>query len=311
MKFGIHTGPQNCSYEDLRRAWRMADEAGFEWVSVWDHFYPATDDPRGSCFEAGSIMTALALETRRVRVGCLVFCMAYRNPALLAHAAVTIDHVSGGRLELGLGCGWHQMEAEAYGIPFLPIRDRLDQLEEGVQIIHSLFENEKTTFAGKQYRITDAYCEPKPLQKHPRLWIGGGGEKRLLRIVARYADAWNAPFLPPDLWAAKNAVLSDWCEREKRDPASVLRTVNVGLAIAENEKALREKRARLEQQFGGFFAVLEPGMLVGTPQQVIERIGEYERAGAQWVIVALRPPFDWEGYQIFIDEVLPAFGKAR
>lgn len=311
MKFGIHTGPQNCTYEDLRRAWRMADEAGFEWVSVWDHFYSATEDPRGRCFEGVSTMTALALETKRVRVGCLVFCMAYRNPALLAKAAVTIDHVSGGRLELGLGCGWHQLEFEANGVPFLPIRDRLDQLEEGIQIIRSFFENPTTTFRGKHFQVNDAYCEPKPLQKRPRLWIGGTGERRLLRLVARYADAWNAPFLPPDIYAEKNHALTGWCETERRDPTSLLRTVNLGLALAATETAAREKRSRLEQQFGAFLAILEPGMLIGTPAQVIDRIGEYQRAGAEWIIVALRPPFDWEGYQVFIEEVLPAFGIRR
>jgi alkanesulfonate monooxygenase SsuD/methylene tetrahydromethanopterin reductase-like flavin-dependent oxidoreductase (luciferase family) len=256
-------------------------------------------------------MTALAMETRRVRVGCLVFCMAYRNPALLANAAVTIDHVSGGRLELGLGCGWHQLEFDAYGIPFLPIKDRLDQLEEGVQIIRSLFENEKTTFAGKHFHLADAYCEPKPLQKRPRIWIGGGGEKRLLRMVARYADAWNTPFISPEIYAQKNQVLTAWCERERRDPKSILRTVNLGLALAANEAAAKEKRAGLEQQFGSFLPMVEPGMLMGTPQQVIDRIGEYERGGAEWVIVALRPPFDWEGYELFIESVFPAFGRVK
>lgn len=307
MKFGIHTGPQNCAYEDLRRAWRMADDGGFEWVSVWDHFYPALTDPTGSCFEGVSIMTALAAETKRVRVGCLVFCMAYRNPAVLANAAVTIDHVSGGRLELGLGCGWSQLEFEAYGIPFLPIKDRLDQLEEGVLVIRSLFRNEKTTFHGRHFRVTDAYCEPKPLQKQPRIWIGGMGEKRLLRMVAKYADAWNTPFIGPDLYAHKNRVLSEWCEKEKRDPASVLRTVNLGLALSSDEAKARAKREGLEKQFGAFLTMLEPGMLIGTPQQVIDRIGEYKDAGADWIIVALRAPFDWEGYEILIDRVLPAF----
>ena len=307
MKFGVHTGPQNCSYVDLRRAWRLAEESGFEWVSVWDHFYPALTDPRGTCFEAVSMMTALACETARVRVGCLVFCAAYRNPAVLANAAVTIDHVSGGRLELGLGCGWSQVEFEAYGIPFLPIKDRLDQLEESVQIIRSLFDNEQTTFRGKHFAVCDAYCNPKPLQKRPRLWLGGGGEQRFLRIVARHADAWNTPFVGPDVYAHKNRVLTEWCEKENRDPATVLRTVNLGLAMTVDETAAKKKRAGLEQQFGAFLAMIEPGMLVGTPQQVIDRIGEYQRAGTEWVIVALRAPFDWESYALFSDRVLPAF----
>jgi alkanesulfonate monooxygenase SsuD/methylene tetrahydromethanopterin reductase-like flavin-dependent oxidoreductase (luciferase family) len=233
--------------------------------------------------------------------------MAYRNPAVLANAAVTIDHVSGGRLELGLGCGWSQTEFEAYGIPFLPIKSRLDQLEEGTQIIRSLLQNEKTTFKGKYYDITDAYCEPKPVQKRPRIWLGGGGERRFLRMVARYADAWNTPFVGPDVYEHKNRILTEWCEKENRDPKTVLRTVNLGLALSADETAARNKRSGLEQQFGAFLPMVEPGMLIGTPQQAIDRIAEYGKAGCEWIIVALRAPFDWESYEILIDRVLPAF----
>src|SRR6185295_766047 len=155
IKFGVHTGPQNCTYDDLKTVWHLADRSGFHWISIWDHFYPAMlvpSDAQGTCLEAVSIMTALATETTRVRVGSLVYCMAYRHPAVLANAMVTADHVSGGRMELGLGAGWSQLEFEAYGIPFLPMKERLDQLEEGVQIIRGLFTQEVTTFAGTHYR---------------------------------------------------------------------------------------------------------------------------------------------------------------
>ncbi len=130
--FGVHTGPQNCTFDELREVWHLADRSGFHWISIWDHFYPAMivpGDARGTCYEAVSIMTALAAETRQVRVGSLVYCICYRHPAVLANALVTVDHVSGGRMEVGLGAGWSQIEFDAYGIPFLPIKDRLDQLE--------------------------------------------------------------------------------------------------------------------------------------------------------------------------------------
>ncbi len=311
--FGVHTGPQNCSYEDLRQVWRRADQAGFHWLSIWDHFYPAMISPgdaQGPCFEAVSMMTALAAETTRARVGSLVYCMAYRHPAVLAKAMATVDHISGGRMELGLGAGWSQMEFDAYGIPFLPIKDRLDQLEEGVQIIRGLFTQDATTFHGKHYRVTDARCDPKPVQKRPRLWVGGQGEKRLLRITAQYADGWSVPFISPEIYARKNRVLTQWCERLGRPPQDIVRTVNVGLAISHNEAEARRKRARLQEQFGAALAFLEPGMLIGTPQQVIDRIGEYVSAGADWIILALRGAFDIEGLEVFIDQVLPAFGSA-
>jgi F420-dependent oxidoreductase-like protein len=308
MKFGIHTGPQLCTLEQLRELWRFADARGFHWVSIWDHFYPAQMSGHdGPCLEAIATHTALACETRNVRVGCLVYCVPYRHPAVLAKALATIDHVSGGRMECGLGAGWHQQEFEAYGIPFLPIADRLDQLDEAARIVRGMFDDERTSFAGKHYQLHDAYAEPKPVQRRPRLWIGGGGEKRLLRLVARHADGWNVAFVAPDAFAHKSAVLDRWCERERRDPRAVLRTVNLGLALAERDVGLAQLEARLEAQFGKTLPFVRPGMLVGTPQQVIDRIGEYRHAGAEWVILALRAPFDLRELELFVERVMPAF----
>ncbi len=308
--FGVHTGPQNCTLDDLRQVWHLADRSGFHWVSIWDHFYPAMlvpGDAQGTCFEAISIMTALAAETKHVRVGSLVYCISYRHPAVLANAMVTIDHVSGGRMELGLGAGWSQLEYDAYGIPFLAIKDRLDQLEEGLQIVRGLFTQEITNFKGRHFTLTNARCDPKPVQKSPRLWVGGMGEKRLLRMAAKYADGWNVPFIGPELFTQKNQVLTHWCEKEQRDPRAILRTVNLGLAIGRNEAEAQKKRDGLKVQFGGALSFMEPGMLIGTPQQVIDRIGQYVRSGAEWIILALRAPFDVDGLQVFINEVMPAF----
>jgi len=310
IRFGVHTGPQNCTYEDLLRIWRYSDGAGFHWVSIWDHFYPAMlapQDAKGSCLEAVASMTALAAATKNVRVGSLVYCVPYRHPAVLANAMVTVDHVSGGRMELGLGAGWSQIEFDAYGIPFLPMKDRLDQLEEAVQIIRGLLTQEVTNFAGKYYRVTDARCDPKPMQSSPRIWLGGMGEKRLLRMVAKYADGWNVPFIGPDVFRGKREVLDRWCDKEKRDPTTIIRTINLGLALGRDEAEAQRKREGLQAQFGAALPFLEPGMLIGTPQQVIDRIGEYTDAGAEWIIVALRAPFDFEGLQAFAEDVMPAF----
>lgn len=307
MKFGIHTGPQLCTIDQLRELWRFADTSGFEWVSIWDHFYPAQFSGHdGPCLEAVATHTALACETRNVRVGCLVYCVPYRHPAVLAKSLVTIDHVSGGRMECGLGAGWHQQEFEAHGIPFRPIGERLDQLEEAVQIVRSLFDVERTSFSGRHYQLDGAYASPKPVQKRPRIWIGGG-EQRLLRMVARHADGWNIPFVPPEAYAHKNQVLTRWCEREGRDPGQILRTVNLGPALAERESDLPRLEGRLGEQFGNTLKFLRPGMLVGTPEQVVERLGEYRRAGAEWVILALRAPFDLDGLRLFVERVMPHF----
>jgi alkanesulfonate monooxygenase SsuD/methylene tetrahydromethanopterin reductase-like flavin-dependent oxidoreductase (luciferase family) len=309
MKFGIHAGPQDCTLDDLRRLWRVADEQGFHWCSIWDHLYSVSDlaDPRKPAFEGVSIMTALAAATRRVRVGSLVFCTGYRNPGVLAKAAVTVDHVSGGRCELGLGAGWNQAEFDAFGMPFRPIRDRLDHLEETAQVLRRLFDGETVTLAGRQVTVRDAVCSPRPVQDRLRLWIGGGGEKRMLRIVARHADGWNVPFISPADYAAKNAKLTDWCEKEQRDPSTIVRTVNLGLAIGADDRRAAAQEEKLALMFGALTDYVKPGHLIGTPAAVRERLGEYDAAGAEWVILALRAPFDWDGLDLFVREVMPAF----
>ena len=244
VKIGMHTGPQNCTYQDLRRLWHIADSSGFYWISIWDHFYDnPSPDGSGPCFEAVSTMMALAAETRNVRVGSLVFCMGFRHPAVLAKAAVTIDHVSNGRLELGLGGGWFEMEYNAFGIPFPPVKNRLDMLDEGVQVIRSMLTQEKTTFAGQHFQLTDAYCSPRPVQQPPRIWIGGGGERRTLRLAARYAGGWNVPYITADRYRHKIEVLDRWCETEGRDPATIARSVNLHFALGHG-RSVGEEQAR-------------------------------------------------------------------
>jgi alkanesulfonate monooxygenase SsuD/methylene tetrahydromethanopterin reductase-like flavin-dependent oxidoreductase (luciferase family) len=313
MLFGIHAGPQDCSLEELRRLWRFADERGFHWCSVWDHLHSISDlaDPARPAYEGVAVMTALAAATTRVRVGCLVFCVGYRNPGVFCKAAVTIDHVSGGRAEIGLGAGWNEREFRAFGMPFLPIKDRLDQLEETAIVLRRLFDGERVTFEGAHVRMHDALCDPRPLQKKLRLWIGGQGEKRLLRIVARHADGWNVPFLAPDVYAARARTLDDWCANEGRDPRAITRTINVGLAVGRDDAEVRREEAKLPGMFGALTDLVRPGILVGTPARLIDRIGEYQRAGVAWLILALRAPFDWDGLELFVRDVMPAFTPTR
>jgi alkanesulfonate monooxygenase SsuD/methylene tetrahydromethanopterin reductase-like flavin-dependent oxidoreductase (luciferase family) len=309
MRFGIHAGPQDCTIDDLRRLWRIADEEDFHWCSVWDHLYSVSDlsNPAKPSFEGVATMAALAQATRKVRVGCLVFCVGYRNPGVLLKAAVTIDHLSGGRCELGVGAGWNENEFRAFGMPFEGIKDRLDLLEETVTVLRRLFDGERVTFHGKKVHLDDALCQPRPVQERLRLWIGGQGERRLLRMVARHADGWNVPFLSPELYAMRNASLNDWCEKERRDPRAIVRTCNVGLAIGADEARAHQQEEMLQLMFGALTDFVRPGHLVGTPAQVRDRIGEYQHAGAEWLILALRAPFDWGGLDLFVREVMPAF----
>ncbi|HZQ85250.1 MAG TPA: TIGR03560 family F420-dependent LLM class oxidoreductase [Acidimicrobiales bacterium] len=286
--FGVHTGLQNTTIGELRDLWRRIEDAGFGWISIWDHFYAADMTGGPVCHEAVAAHAALACATSRVRVGSLVYCVGYRHPAVLANALCTIDHLSNGRADLGLGAGWSQLEYDAYGIPFPSAKVRLDMLEEAAECIRGLLRDESTTFKGEHFNLTDARCEPKPVQADLPIWIGGGGEKRTLRIAAKLADAWNVPFIPPEEFARKREVLHGHCEAIGRDPRDIHCAVNVGLAWREED---------LAPQFGAMADYVRPGVLMGSDEQVLDRIGQYVDAGADQVNIAVRAPVDPVGLE--------------
>lgn len=298
LKIGIHTGPQNLSMEELRRLWRRADTGGLHWVSVWDHFYanPLSDraDP---CFEGVASMAALAATTNNVRVGCLVFCALFRNPGLLAKAAVTIDHISGGRADIGVGAGWFEEEFQDFGYDFPPLGKRLDQLEEALQVLRSLWTEPVTNFHGSFYDLSGTVCSPKPVGL--RLWVGGQGRVRTPRLAARYADGFNMPYLSPGEIATRLESLERECAAAGRDPAEIDTSVNLGFYMGETDNA--------EPASGPAPERLRAGSLAGGPQQAIDRLGEYEGTGVRGVNIAFRPPVDWDAYEAFIEQVAPVF----
>ena len=295
--FGVHTGLQNTTMAELRDLWTRIEDLGFDWISIWDHFYSA-DFNGYACHEAVASHAALACHTSRVRVGSLVYCAGYRHPAVLANAITTIDHLSGGRADLGLGAGWAFNEYGAYGIPFPSAGERLDLLEESIQAIRGLLRQEVTDFSGKHVTLTEARCEPRPVQAELPIWVGGGGEKRTLRIAARYADGWNVPFVSPDTVAHKRRVLADHCATVGRDPAEIRTAVNVGLC--PDDDALRA-------QFGGLAEGVRPGVLMGSPDQLVDRIGEYVEAGADQINIAMRAPWQLD----LLDLATEAIGQLR
>src|SRR3954454_16585065 len=232
--FGVHTGLQHISTDDLRASWRRIEALGYGWISIWDHFYGATGKPDDAeCLEAVALHAALACETSRVRIGSLVYSVGYRHPAVLAKAITTIDHLSGGRADMGIGAGWAQVEYRAYGIPFEATKVRLDQVEEGIQVLRGLLHDEVTSFEGEYFSLVEARNEPRPVQTKLPIWIGGGGEKRTLKIAAKYADGWNVPFVSPDEFTRKRGVLDGHCAAVGRDPSELRCAINVGLAWTE------------------------------------------------------------------------------
>lgn len=300
--------------DELRALWRRLDDAGMDWISAWDHIYEAP--PAGGTiphFEAVATLAAMAVETTNARLGCLVFYVGYRNPGLLAKAAVTIDHISGGRFELGLGGGWHEWEAAAYGYDFPRVGTRLDMLDEATELIHGLLtpsenpnEIARTTFEGAHFSVADASCLPGPVNGHLPLWIGGLGEKRTLKTTARWADGWNAAYVPPEEFQRLNGVLDTWCDQFDRDPADIERSINLVFAMGENEAEATRLEADLDEQWGDMAARVKGGALLGTPDQAVERILEYREAGADLVNVALRAPFSEAVLDAYLDHVVPA-----
>ncbi len=287
--FGVHVGLQHTTADELRGVWRQIEDLGFGWISVWDHFYGATGRPDdAACLEAVAMHAALACSTSKVRCGSLVYSIGYRHPAVLAKAITAIDQLSGGRADMGIGAGWAKVEYDAFGIPFPDARTRLDQLEEGIQCLRGLLHDDVTDFQGKYFTLTQARNEPPPVQAKLPIWIGGGGEKRTLKIAARYADGWNVPFIAPDQFARKNAILDDHCAVVGRDPKEIKRAINVGLAYSEES---------LQQQFGAISDLVRPGVLSGSDEEITDRIGEYVDAGADQVNIALRAPFNLEATQ--------------
>ncbi len=307
MRFGIHVGHLGGPLDELRRLWRFADERGFDWFSVSDHFQETPGQGGGEpCLESVATLAAAAADTRRVEIGCLVFCVAFRHPALLAKSVTAIDHVSGGRVACGLGAGWHEPEFRAYGIPFEPARIREDRLEEYARAVRLLFDEPYASFHGAHYTLEHAPNFPRPQRRVP-LWIGGAGEKRTLRIAARHADAWNAPYLSPEQWRAKNTVLDRWCESERRDPRSIARTVNVGFYIGADAAGTRRGEERYQREWGrderGW-----TGFLRGTAADAQGLIERFAGAGAAQVNIAVRAgPYDWDALEAFASAVMPPF----
>ncbi len=230
LRFGLKLS-QDATIEQLRTVWLLADSGGFDSCWVMDHFASIGGPDDRPVFEAWTQLAAMAVLTSRVRVGCAVVGNSYRNPGVLAKAAVTVDHLSGGRLDFGIGAGWSENEHTMLGLPFGSPRERADRFEESVQILRSLWTQPRTTFEGEQYHLLDAVAEPKPVQKpYPPIWIGGSGPKRTLRVAARYADVWDAGGSTPEEITRSAQILAEHCADIGRDPAQIGRSVQLPYA---------------------------------------------------------------------------------
>jgi F420-dependent oxidoreductase-like protein len=260
MRFAFKTAPQHTTWDAMLEVWRAADDIDvFESGWTFDHFYPIFSDSAGPCLEGWMTLAGLAQATRRLRLGTLVTGIHYRHPAVLANMAATLDVMSAGRLELGIGAGWNEEESGAYGIELGTPAQRSDRFEEACAVLTGLLSQPATTFKGSYYQLTDARCEPKPVQQpHPPICIGGSGRKRTLRTAARYAQHWNFVGGTPDEFRAARDVLHQHCADIGRDPAGILLSSHV--------------------------------LFTGDPAETAAAAAAMGEAGVQLAIIQLRPP---------------------
>ncbi len=229
LRFGFKTAPQHTTYDEMLRVWLEADEIPLlEHAWLFDHFMPLTTDYTGPCLEGWTLLAALAARTSRLRIGQMVTGNTYRHPAVLANMGATIDIISNGRLDFGIGAGWNEREHTAYGIPLYAPGERIRRLGEACEVIRLMWTEQAPTFEGKYYQIKEAYCEPKPVQKpYPPFVIGGSGEQLTLRVVARYAAIWNYAGGSIEDFKHKNEVLDEHCAKIGRDPEGIERSVQL------------------------------------------------------------------------------------
>jgi F420-dependent oxidoreductase-like protein len=293
-----------------------AENGPFESVWVYDHFHTVPAPTEEATHEAWTLMAALGAATSRVRLGQMCTCMGYRNPAYLAKVAATVDVISGGRTEMGIGAGWYEHEWRAYGYGFPTAGGRIGQLDEGVQIMRQLWTAGEATLHGRHYQVDGAICRPLPLQQGGiPLWIAGGGERKTLRIAAQYAAYTNFDG-SPEGFRHKSEVLAAHCRDVGTDFGAIVRSANYNVVIGESEQEVADKLAQTRSRFQQYLPAakvddaiksLSSGPLVGTPEQIAERLTEANGLGMTYAIVYFpEAAYDRSGLSLFAEKVVPA-----
>ena len=308
IRFGVQTGLDNLTWDHVRDFWQFLDrETAFDNIWTFDHFVPPMpgQDQAGDCLEGWTALAAAAQATERLRLGCLVTGVTYRHPSVLAKMAVTVDHISNGRLEFGIGAAWHEAEHTAYGIPFPGVKERCDRLEEAVQLIRLLFQAEEPVdFQGKYYQLKQAPFSPAPVQRpHPPIFIGGGGEKRTLRTAALYGDAINV-MGSLDMVKQKIAVLERHCADVGRDPNEITKSVFGPLILMDDEARAEQARNAMAGLAG---TNAKDQLAIGNADHIRGVLERFADAGVSYFILLSRAPYKHELYKRISDEIVSAF----
>ncbi len=301
VEFAFWSPQAGATVKTLLDRAEMAERLGYHSFWLVDHFW-TLGLPDVDLLEAMAMMSAIAARTERVRIGTLVLCNSFRNPALLAKSLTTIDHISNGRLEVGLGAGWMEQEYRANGYEFPSVGTRLRQLEEGLQILKAMFTENRATFKGRYYTVTDAPNNPKPVQKpHPPIMIGGAGEKVMLRLVAKYADRWNCPAGYRD-FKKTLGVLHEHCRAVARDPKEITVSEQLMVCIGANKAEADQKWEMAKGRKPFSFTAVK-----GTPDEVIKQLRERVAWGITMFTIMFADMAPPQTVELFAREVMPAF----
>ncbi len=307
ITFGIYIPQVLLGYTDILDRVRVAEDVGFDSLWLYDHFY-SPGQPDLPSFEGWTLATYILAQTTKLRVGHLVLCNNFRHPVLLGKMASSLDVLSGGRLELGLGSGSIEQEHRSSGLPWGSFPERSERLGESLEILTQMFTGKPVTFSGKHYEVTDMPNLPPPLQRpRPPIHVGGIGVRRTIPIVARYADVWNVPTYGLARWEESEVALEAECQMIGRDPGTIRRSLESILVLAPDQASLEVARAKAQRRFGAEGWGMEAGGFVGTPSMVVDRIGQMIDKGITTFVFFTHDRAEPRTLELFGDQVIPAF----
>ncbi len=302
-------------WETMTGVAQRIEEVGFESLWVYDHFHTVPAPTQEATYEAWTLMASLAAVTSTVRLGQMCTCNTYRPPSYLAKVAASIDVISGGRLEMGIGAGWYEHEHDGYGYPFLEPGPRIRMLEEGLEIMKAMWTEDVVDYDGRHYRLQGAICQPKPLQSpHIPLWVAGGGEQLTLRVAARHAQYTNFG-VKPEWFSHKSDVLAGHCRDVGRDFDEITRSANFNIVCADTEADVADRIGMVKARFVEHVTEEKAEEQLrlyrhnsGTPEQVVDSLREWEKLGLAYAIVYFPDAaYDLSSLELFAREVIPEF----
>ena len=305
-EFGVMLRQQKIDFEEIKATAQLCDSIGYD--SVWFYDHVLGQGIIGiDIYEPWTLMSALSTVTENIKLGTMVLCNLFRHPPLLAKMASTLDVISNGRVEFAIGAGWFEEEFHAYGYNFPEMKERMEMLEEAVQILKLMWTDETATFTGRHYSVKNAPCNPKPVQR-PRIpvCIGGSGEKLLLKIVAELADEWNCPASSAIDFDRKHSILRRHCEEVGRDTKDITISQQTVCVLVENRKDLPEKLEKAQRRYG-FFGNIEKLGIVGTPEDCVKKISTDIEKGISKYTIFFSDVMNPKTIELFAEEVISEF----